>query len=302
MIYRYGKFAEGTLIERMAVKLDDFLKLEIKLPAVSEQIKIYNNVLRYDAAIMAYKAQIAAARLLKKAVIDDFFQTKISGEFRKLESGRWPTTPLGYYFTKKPKNGYSPNEVEQFTPNQVITLSSLTEDGFILSNLKYFDGNDKEIADYLLVSGDFLMSRANTRELVGLCGIYNGPPTAQIIYPDLIMRISINESRCHSAFLEAMLAHSPIRKITQNWAQGTSETMVKINQEIVETLPVYLVPLKEQPFLLERIEMINRQIKALDLMIEKLLAFKTAAFQEANKEYSISYGWDGHIANSKGVQ
>ncbi len=88
------------------------------------------------------------------------------------------------------------------------------------------------------------MSRANTRELVGLAGRYLdiGHPC---LYPDLMMRLRPRR-RCRARFLEIVLRSPGVRQQLTAGAQGTSDSMVKISGSLVMNLRIPLPALEEQ--------------------------------------------------------
>ena len=95
-----------------------------------------------------------------------------------------------------------------------------------------------------LSPGDILVSRSNTRERVGLAGIYNGSPFP-CSYPDLLMRVRVGQE-IMPEFLEAVLLSDRGRCYFSTSARGTSETMVKINRASLEEFPIQLPPIDEQ--------------------------------------------------------
>ena len=83
----------------------------------------------------------------------------------------------------------------------------------------------------LLADGDLLMSRSNTRDLVGLAGVYRDVGTP-CTYPDLMMRLRPT-SEVSGEFLQFVLRSPRSRRQIQAHAVGTSGSMVKIGGRIV---------------------------------------------------------------------
>ena len=63
------KYEEGTVYERMAVKPEDFLKFEIKLPSIEEQKAISKILSLYDSEIELLKKDIGQEKQKKKALM-----------------------------------------------------------------------------------------------------------------------------------------------------------------------------------------------------------------------------------------
>jgi type I restriction enzyme S subunit len=63
------KYEEGTVYERMAVKPEDFLKFEIKLPSIEEQKAISKILSLYDSEIELLKNDLDQEKQKKKALM-----------------------------------------------------------------------------------------------------------------------------------------------------------------------------------------------------------------------------------------
>ncbi|MEU4323890.1 restriction endonuclease subunit S [Nonomuraea dietziae] len=167
-------------------------------------------------------------------------------------------TPLRSHLVHSPKNGYSPKETDEWTGVLALGLGCLTNDGFRPRQLKNVPARDGRNSSALLNDGDLLMSRANTRELVGLIGIYRdiGMPC---IYPDLMMRLTPTPA-CRPEFLELQLRSNSVRRQIQGIAQGTSESMVKISGSSVQGLSVSVPTLEEQDRILRTVHTSQKRI------------------------------------------
>jgi type I restriction enzyme S subunit len=91
-------------------------------------------------------------------------------------------------------------------------------------------------AHYWLNSGDILITRSNTPELVGHVAIYDGTPHP-CIYPDLMMKIEIDPRKANARFVWYWCQTSVVRKYIQARARGTSSSMRKIAQKDVMDIP-----------------------------------------------------------------
>jgi type I restriction enzyme S subunit len=80
------------------------------------------------------------------------------------------------------------------------------------------------------------MSRSNTPDLVGHAAIYSGEPSP-CIYPDLLMRLNVDESRALKRFVWYWLQTKHVRAFVESKAKGTSPTMKKISQGVVCAIP-----------------------------------------------------------------
>ncbi|QUW79440.1 hypothetical protein SMIR_10180 [Streptomyces mirabilis] len=179
-----------------------------------------------------------------------------------------PLVRLGDVLLGNPRNGYSPKAVAGWTGVQALGLGCLTANGFSPIQLKNVPNTPLARAA-LLADGDLLMSRANTRELVGLVGRYRstGRPC---IYPDLMMRLRTDEDRCLSEYLEIVLRSTRTRREVTAGARGTSESMVKISAELVKFLEIPLPSVDEQRRIVAAHAAFERRISGLERVREKL--------------------------------
>lgn len=172
----------------------------------------------------------------------------------------WDWGPLSKYLNGSPKNGYSPREIDEWGGCYALGLGCLTSCGFKALQLKFVPGSVAATSGALLEEGDFLVSRANTPQLVGLCGIYRDIGDL-CIYPDLMMRIRTNEL-ISAQFLEQYLLSAEVRIRLTALAVGTSSSMVKLNSKSLLNFRV-AVPQKEEQELI-----IHRSNKIFDFIIK----------------------------------
>jgi type I restriction enzyme S subunit len=156
----------------------------------------------------------------------------------------WEVGPLEDWLCGLPRNGYSPKAVDGWTGSMMLGLGCLTPNGFEARQLKNAPRNDAQLQRALLHPGDLLLSRSNTRDLVGLAGVYESIG-APCIYPDLMMRLSPADTTS-SRFLEQILRSLQVRRQIQAAASGTSGSMVKISAAIVRRLLVAMPEMHEQ--------------------------------------------------------
>ena len=152
---------------------------------------------------------------------------------------RWKITKLKKLVTKDFQNGYSPNCPKEPNGNWILSLGNLTENGFDPTQAKPAPVEDMRVKDFLLESGDFLISRSNTLYKVGRTMLFRGE-IENCSYPDLLMRFRVDEHQISNEYLESYLKSSFVRKYIQSCASGTSNSMMKINKKVTEKNPYYL--------------------------------------------------------------
>jgi type I restriction enzyme, S subunit len=286
------------------LKVADYLNHKVDLPPIGHQRRIASILTTLDEEIEATEALITKHQQIKAGLMHDLFtrglwtqaeldrgdhkglpceSTAKEGQLRpppEEAPGLYQETPLGLipkewsfgtlaeFLNGRPKNGYSPQEVSEWSGLLALGLGCLTREGFSPHHLKKVSANCSACHDALLADGDLLISRSNTRELVGLCGIYRdvGSPC---VYPDLMMRIRPND-RTSSGYLEELLLSPLMRKQITGSAVGTSGSMVKLNSRSVLGLEIAMPSIREQDGILEVIGIQRSAIETQTTHLAKL--------------------------------
>ena len=224
--------SHGTTMRH--ITRDDLVRHTVWLPPLSEQHRIAETLDALDEQIAAVTKTIDKSNAVTDAVLNDLIQ-------RLPEDGE---RRLGDVLVGPPRNGYSPVESSEWTGRFMLGLGCLTSRGFMPRQLKYAPAHDVRLNPFLLQDGDVLMSRSNTRDMVGLSGVFRdvGDPC---FYPDLMMRLAPSDE-IGGEYLATMLNTRGVRRQIMNLASGTSGSMVKINRSIVQSLRVPVPSLVEQ--------------------------------------------------------
>ncbi|MEL6491100.1 MAG: restriction endonuclease subunit S [Cyanobacteria bacterium J06621_3] len=166
-----------------------------------------------------------------------------------------------------PRNGYSPKAVEYPTKVRSITLTATTSGKFDGQYFKYLDKDIESDSHLWLQPGDLLVQRSNTLAYVGSAAIYDLEPN-KYVYPDLIMRMRV-VSAVNPDYIHLVLNSRDSKKYFQENASGTSGTMPKINQKIVNSLVVPLPPTKEQEEIVTKVDELMKQCDRLETTLRK---------------------------------
>ncbi|MFJ1643781.1 restriction endonuclease subunit S [Streptomyces sp. NPDC088258] len=239
-------------------------ELEIGVPSIAEQRRIVAVHAAFERRIAALEQPLNKLRIVRRGIISD----AMSG----------PVVRLRDLLSEKPRNGYSPPEVHEWTGLLTLGLGCLTPQGFAPRQLKRIPVTD-QAEKFRLSDGDLLMSRANTRELVGLVGRFRevGQPC---IYPDLMMRLRPNRDLCLPQYLETVLGASATRKAVQAAARGTSESMVKISAGVVESLQIPLPSLGAQQKIVAAVGALDARIAKQGAAVAKLRVMQQGVVEE----------------------
>jgi type I restriction enzyme S subunit len=146
------------------------------------------------------------------------------------------------------EQGWSPVAAEgEITDDQwvVLTLSAVKKGVFHPEAIKPISRSADIPANIEVKSGDFLLTRSNTRQLVGdVCIVDN--VRSRTLLCDLIYRLRIQDSILHPRFLMYWLLSPFGRLQIEAVARGSSQTMVKLSQGHIKNWKVPLPPLHQQ--------------------------------------------------------
>lgn len=164
----------------------------------------------------------------------------------------WVWQSLDAILTDGPQNGLSPRKSERTDAPKAITLTATTSGTFDARQFKHVDVSMEDAAGYWLEPGDLLFQRGNTREYVGMTAVYDGP-TEEFLFPDLIMRVKTS-LRMDIRFVHLWCIAPYARRFLSENATGAQQTMPKINQRILRSLPIPLPPLAEQHRIVAKVD------------------------------------------------
>ena len=221
-----------------AIRPREVLSYQIPLPPISEQRRIV-------ARVEELAGKVEEARGLRSQSLKATEALTVTGVVKALEetliSGN-----LSQVLLEKPRNGWSARCDNADAGVPVLSLGAVTRFAYRCSEFKRTSEPASLEAHYWLQPGDLLITRSNTPELVGHAAIYNGSPSP-CIYPDLMMRLVIDQEKADKRFVHCWLKSTPVRDYISRSAKGTSPTMKKISQGIVMNIPFPIgLPLIEQ--------------------------------------------------------
>jgi type I restriction enzyme S subunit len=261
------KASPGSAGRNKTLGLDRFIINDVPLPPLAEQRLLV-------AQIEELTACINEARQLRQYADRMTNQFKVSSISRILDE--IPLNGcLGDVLLGKPRNGWSAKCDGLDTGTPILSLGAVTGYRYRPDQYKWTSEATISDAHYWLRKGDLLITRSNTPDLVGHAAIYNGQPEG-CIYPDLMMRLDVDEQRSMKTFVLYVLKSGRVRKYIRGNAKGTSPTMKKISQSVVMNIPF--------PSKLDRLEQ-KQLIKELDKIegrTEELIRLQEQSSKELN--------------------
>lgn len=142
-------------------------------------------------------------------------------------------------------------------------------------NRSEFDSNEQKalpeelapVTQYEIRDGDILMSRGNTRELVGSAALVKAV-RQKLLLCDLLYRFRSRPQKVDSQFLVMQLRSPVVRYQIEREATGTSASMKKIGQETIRSFWIVLPPIEEQRQIIVHIA---EQAEYIDKMTDRIL-------------------------------
>ncbi|MER2508143.1 MAG: restriction endonuclease subunit S [Amaricoccus sp.] len=132
--------------------------------------------------------------------------------------------------------------------------------------------------------GDVLMSRANTRELVGSVAVVEGAPR-RLMLCDLLYRLTFDERKISTQFAVLALRSRRARQHYEVCSNGSSASMQKIRHETIRSLMISLPPINRQRHLVAAFEetanLLSTSSTKVRRSIDRLREYRSALITEA---------------------
>jgi type I restriction enzyme S subunit len=248
---RWSQLAAGTNINNL--KRGDIAETVVALPPLAEQRRIVAAIeeqfSRLDAATSAVVDTRRRLDALTRGILDTTFSNQSTAQ------------PLGGFLREPLRNGHSAKASRDGTGVRTLTLTAVTRGEFVDAHTKLAAADPSRIGDLWLTSGDVLIERSNTPELVGTAALYRGPDR-WAIFPDLLIRVRTTDELVPD-YLAFFLRSSRARNYFKARAQGIAGSMPKIDQRAVAELPTPAPPPEEQRRIVAEIA---RQLSLIDAL------------------------------------
>ena len=192
----------------------------------------------------------------------------------------WEVYRLHELVENGPKNGYSSRSGKDGKGTPTLCLSATSAGRLVLDaqTIKFLEEVVSPDSDLFLKTGDVLVQRSNTLEIVGIAAIFTGP-SGTFIYPDLMMRLSFKE-RALANWFWRYANSTEGRRFFMSAAAGSTGSMPKISGKKVREMPVPTPPLSEQEAIADALSDADALIESLEQLIAKKVKIKQGAMQE----------------------
>ena len=273
----YKAFSSGVIDSRLRLYPDTFGSLFCALPPAEEQTTIACfldcETAKIDALIAEQETLLALLTEKRQATISHAVTRGLNPNVAMKDSGiAWLGEVPRHWEVRRIKTvvrsieqGWSPQcesfPVESMEEWGVLKVGCVNGGSFNPLENKKLPNELEPIPAYALKRGDLLISRANTRELVGSAA------TVLEDFPNLMLCDKLYRLRlldlCEPNLISAYLGTSQARSQIELSATGASSSMLNIGQAAILELPFALPPIDEQKHVVEFLEAETTKLDAL---------------------------------------
>lgn len=302
----------GVTDFRLRLYWDQFKDLCLTLPPFNEQAAIVTfidrEVGKIDALVEEQRRLIELLKEKRRAAISDAVTKGIDPTAPMKDIGvEWldevPTHWRLYrikYLKRSIEQGWSPqcesSPVDSDDEWGVLKVGCVNGGVFRRNENKKLPIDLEPIPELGIGAGDLLVSRANTRELVGQAAVV---PEAhpKLLLCDKLYRLRLELRLCIPEFLAHYLGTAGVRGQIELAATGASSSMLNIGQSTILEMPVALPALEEQRAI---IQFLGQEIAEIDLLTKN--AATAIALLQERRASLISAAVTGKINVCAGAQ
>ncbi|MBF0546686.1 MAG: N-6 DNA methylase [Candidatus Riflebacteria bacterium] len=218
------------------INFPDIAKYEFSLPPLDQQRRIAEILWAVEDVIEALIHARMKTKELSKAVVECH-----------CFNPSFPRLPLGEVLDAiiAGKSVIGANEPARSGGFGVLKVSAVGPKGFDASEHKRLLRTDDFNKRFAVSKGDFLITRCNTRELVGrVCIVPENFPSLMLC--DKTLKLIFNSEKVNQDLMEAVLKSKELRRQIEIKATGTGGAMKNITQDEIRSLIVPIPPLPIQ--------------------------------------------------------
>lgn len=239
-------------------------KVEVFYPQLDEQRRI--------AAVLDKVSDLIAKRREQLDKLDELVKARFVEMFGDIDE----VVPLSYYINGLVAGKSLAGEVE--CQNKVLKTGAATYDYFDPTQVKNLPLDYEPQEEHLLKTGDVIISRMNTSELVGATAyVWNAPEHTYL--PDRLWRAEL-KSTASPIFVWQILIQSMTKESIRRIASGTSGSMKNISKVGLLGIKVKKVNRNAQLQFSALVEQIHKSKLTIQQSLDKLEVLKKALMQQ----------------------
>ena len=258
---------------------NEMAEIGLATPSILEQQKIIefldHETAQIDTLIDKQQTLIQLLKEKRQAVISHAVTKGLNPDAPMKDSGvewlgdvpeHWKVTRIKY-ITSMFEQGWSPQCDSRPAENNeygVLKVGCVNYGSFHSIENKALPPELKPRLQYLIKKGDLLISRANTKELVGSVAVVD-TNYDNLLLCDKLYRLRFN-SNIQPELIALYLSIALVREQIELQASGASHSMQNISQDVIKELPCFVLPNEEANELLKSI---NEKMKVFDSLVMK---------------------------------
>ncbi len=164
----------------------------------------------------------------------------------------------------------------------IIKVSAMSWGEFDEKENKVLPKGIKPSVAYKIMEGDYLISRANTEELIGKSVIV-GILQSNLLLSDKSIRIKFSNF-VNTHYINFYNNSSIAREHYKSVASGTSDSMKNITREQMYMLPFPLPPLAEQQQIVAKVQQLHQQLSQLEAQVQQSRQYAQQLLQSVLRE------------------
>jgi type I restriction enzyme, S subunit len=220
------------------IRPEQFLRIEIPLPPLPEQQRIVARIEELARRVEEARGLRGAAVGKAEALVDG----AVLSVFATPSKTGWTELTLGAIVANV-QYGTSEKADDDADGVPVLRMGNIQNGHLSLGDLKYVHLPEKEIQKLRLETGDVLVNRTNSAELVGKCAVFE--ERGEFVCASYIIRLRLNLSRAIPQ-LVASFINSPMGRQYMFNERKQMTGQANVNSQKLRALPLRLPDLNEQ--------------------------------------------------------
>ena len=262
----YAVLSRGVRIGQAEIDNDEFRLMPILLPPCEEQRAIADYLDRetaqIDTLIAKQEQLIATLRERRTAAIESAVShMQTSGSRLK-------------HVVRAVRQGWSPQcfgwPADGVTTWAVLKAGAANGGVFRPTENKELPAEETPRPDLVVREGDLLVSRANTRDLVGSAAVVEHD-YPRLMLCDKLYAFELDAEQALPRFVATVLGSRRWRDLIEIEATGASHSMLNVSQSDIVNLPLPLPPPEEQRAIMARLDEQTAKIDALIAKTERFI-------------------------------
>lgn len=235
------------------INFSDLAWYQFSIPPIDEQMRIANLLWDADNVVKEWKDAVNIAETLFASLRENLLCNN------RLPRKRLSTCVNAIVAGKSVLGINSSAEDGSFG---VLKVSAIGYNNFIPTENKLLVDKNDFIPEFNIKANDLLITRANTRELVGrACLVPSDYPNLMLC--DKTLRLQVDESKANKIYLNQVLHSSEVRAQIEAVASGTGSAMKNITQTQILNFVIPLPSMGYQEELAQEILQIEKKLEGI---------------------------------------